>query len=271
SMRTRWSDEGQTKQVTAPVSLIVSAFASIQDVRQTLTPQLITTENNQALDTTLILVDLGQGRNRLAGSILSQVLGQVGNDVPDLEEPTQLKQLVEPVNALRAQGKLLAYHDRADGGLWASICEMAFAGHTGVSLNVDMLITEGDGISDSRAEMGDSKNWASQVSERRKELTLKALFSEELGVVLQVRATDRDAVLQTLRAHGLSRHSHVIGKPNAKGIVEVYRDTKAVISAPLEQLHKVWDEVSSRIAQLRDSPACADSEHAAVGAPNDPG
>ncbi|RZL07619.1 MAG: phosphoribosylformylglycinamidine synthase, partial [Rubrivivax sp.] len=272
SMRTRWSsNDGQTKQVTAPVSLIVSAFASIQDVRQTLTPQLITVENNQALDTTLILVDLGQGRNRLAGSILSQVLGQVGNEVPDLDEPSQLKQLVEAVNALRAQGKLLAYHDRADGGLWASVCEMAFAGHTGVSLNVDMLITEGDGITDSRAEMGDSKNWASQVSERRKELTLKALFSEELGVVLQVRATERDAVIQILREHGLSRHSHVIGKPNAKGVIEVYRDTKAVFSAPLEQLHKTWDEVSWRIAQLRDNPACADSEHAAVGAPNDPG
>ncbi|MFZ5528963.1 MAG: phosphoribosylformylglycinamidine synthase [Pseudomonadota bacterium] len=271
SMRTKWADDGATKQVTAPVSLIVTAFASIDDVRGTLTPQLITAENGQALDSTLILVDLGEGRNRMGGSMLAQVLNQFGNEVPDVDNPEALKAAVTAVNALRAQGKLLAYHDRGDGGLWASVAEMAFAGHTGVSLNVDMLVTEGDGISDSRAEMGDSKNWASQVSERRNELTLKALFSEELGLVLQVRTAERDEVLRTLREHGLSRHSHVIGKPNTKGVVEVWRDTKAVFSAPLEQLHKTWDDVSWRIAQLRDNPACADSEHAQIGAQNDPG
>ena len=271
SMRTKWADEGATKQVTAPVSLIVTAFASIDDVRGTLTPQLVTAENGQALDSTLILVDLGEGRNRMGGSMLAQVLNQFGNDVPDVDNPEALKAAVTAVNALRAQGKLLAYHDRGDGGLWATVAEMAFAGHTGVSLNVDMLVTEGDGISDSRAEMGDSKNWASQVSERRNELTLKALFNEELGLVLQVRTTERDDVLRTLREHGLSRHSHVIGKPNTKGVVEVWRDTKAVFSAPLEQLHKTWDDVSWRIAQLRDNPACADSEHAQIGVENDPG
>jgi phosphoribosylformylglycinamidine synthase len=271
SMRTKWVDAGQTKQVTAPVSLIVTAFASIDDVRTTLTPQLITSENGQALDSSLILIDLGEGRRRMGGSMLAQVLGQFGNDVPDLDNPEQLKQAVAAVNVLRAQGKLLAYHDRGDGGLWATACEMAFAGHTGVSLNVDMLITEGDGITDSRADMGDSKNWAGQVGERRNELTLKALFNEELGIVLQVRTTDRDAVMQTLREHGLSKHSHVVGKPNTKGEVQVWRDAKAVFAAPLEQLHKTWDEVSWRIAQLRDNPACADSEHAAIGQPHDPG
>ena len=111
-----------------------------------------------------------------------------------------------------AQGLLLAYHDRSDGGLFATVCEMAFAGKVGVALNVDMLVTEGDGISDSRAEYGDSKNWAAQVQARRDELTLKALFNEELGVVLQIRSEDRDAVMQVLREHGLSRHSHCIGK-----------------------------------------------------------
>ncbi len=270
-MRTRWSDGADTKQVTAPVSLIVTAFASIDDVRPTLTPQLITSEGGQALDSSLILIDLGQGQNRMAGSILSQVLNQFGQAVPDLDNPELLKQTVLAVNVLRAQGKLLAYHDRADGGLWATACEMAFAGHTGVSLNVDMLVLEGDGISDSRADMGDSKNWVGQVGERRNELTLKALFSEELGVVLQVRTADRDAVMQTLREHGLSKHSHVIGKPNAKGVVEVWRDAKAVFSAPLLDLHQTWDDVSWRIAQLRDNPACADSEHSLVGQANDPG
>ncbi len=234
-------------------------------MRGTLTPQLVTTENGQPLDTSLILIDLGQGKKRMGGSMLAQVLNQFGNEVPDVDSPAMLKATVEAVNALRAQGKLLAYHDRGDGGLWATVCEMAFAGHTGVAINVDMLVTEGDGISDSRADTGDSKNWAGQVSERRNELTLKALFNEELGVVLQVRTAERDAVMQTLREHGLSQHSHVIGKPNNKGEVQVWRDAKDIFKAPLQQLHQTWDEVSWRIAQQRDNPACADSEHATIG------
>jgi phosphoribosylformylglycinamidine synthase len=269
SMRTRWSDAGQTRQVTAPVSLIVSAFVSLADVRCTLTPQL------QPGDTTLVLVDLGQGRNRLGGSMLAQVLGQFGSHdadgVPDLDDPAQLKALVACVNQLRDEGRLLAYHDRSDGGLWATVCEMAFAGHLGVSLNVDLLVTEGDGIADSRAEYGDSKNWASQVGARRQELTLKALFNEELGVVLQVPTEVRNEVMRTLRAHGLSKHSHFIGKTNERGVMEVWRDTKVVFSATVRDLHQTWDEVSWRMAALRDNPACADAEHAEAGRSDDAG
>jgi phosphoribosylformylglycinamidine synthase len=269
SMRTRWSDAGVAKQVTAPVSLVVSAFASLEDVRGTLTPQL------QPGDTTLVLVDLGQGRHRMAGSMLAQVLGQVGSrgadGVPDLDDPALLVSLVAAVGELRGAGCILAYHDRSDGGLWAAVCEMAFAGHLGVSLNVDLLVTEGDGIADSRAEYGDSKNWAAQVGPRRDELTLRALFNEELGVVLQVPTPQRDAVMQTLRRHGLSRMSHVVGKPNDRGVMEVWRDTRAVFTSPLADLHQAWDEVSWRIATLRDNPACADAEHAATGRPDDPG
>ncbi|MGQ3092115.1 MAG: phosphoribosylformylglycinamidine synthase [Roseateles sp.] len=261
SMRTKWDD----KQVTAPVSLIVTAFASVADVRGTLTPQL------QREDSALILIDLGQGKHRMAGSILAQTLNQFGRDVPDLDEPQQLVSLVSAINELRAAGKLLAYHDRSDGGLWAAACEMAFAGQQGLSLNVDMLVTEGDGISDSRADMGDSKNWAAQVSARREELTLRALFNEELGALIQVRAADRDAVMQVLRAHGLSRHSHVVAKPNAARQMEVWRDAKKVFNADLTALQQTWDEVSWRIAQLRDNPACADAEHAAAGKADDPG
>jgi phosphoribosylformylglycinamidine synthase len=261
SMRTKWDD----KQVTAPVSLIVSAFATLDDVRGTLTPQL------QPGDTTLILIDLGAAKNRVGGSMLAQVLNQFGDAVPDVDDPVALKSLVGAINRLRSEGKLLAYHDRSDGGLWAAVCEMAFAGHVGVSLNVDMLVTEGDGIADSRAEFGDSKNWASQVSERRNELTLKALFNEEIGAVIQVKTADRDAVMAALREHSLSKHARVIGKPNDRGAIEVWRDAKAQFAAPLEQLHKAWDDVSWRIAQLRDNPACADSEHAAAGVADDPG
>ncbi len=265
SMRTRWKDRGTEKQVTAPVSLIVSAFATLADVRPTLTPQL------QPGDTTLILIDLGLGKNRMGGSMLAQVINQFGNEVPDLDEPAMLKSLVQAINALRAQGRLLAYHDRSDGGVWAAVCEMAFAGHLGVSLNIDMLVTEGDGISDSRAEFGDSKNWAGQVSARRTELSLRALFNEELGVVIQVPTAVRNEVMQTLREHGLSKHSHFIGKPNERGVVEVWRDAKSIFSAPLRDLHQTWDEVSWRIAQLRDNPACADAEHQVAGESSDPG
>src|SRR5690606_2226823 len=148
---------------------------SLADVRGTLTPQLDAAQE----DTTLILIDLGKGQNRMGGSILGQTLEQSGDEVPDLDDPQDLVNLVNAVNALRAKGHILAYHDRSDGGLLAAVAEMAFAGHVGVALNVDLLVTEGDGISDSRMETGDAKNWAQQISARREELTLKALFSEE--------------------------------------------------------------------------------------------
>src|SRR5205085_5182848 len=125
--------------------------------------------------------------------------------------------LVDAVARLRDADLVLAFHDRSDGGLWAAVCEMAFAGHMGVSLNVDLLVTESDGIVDSRAEYGDSKNWAAQVSARREELALRALFNEELGVVVQVPTARRDEALQVLRACGLSRHSHTIGKTSVRG------------------------------------------------------
>jgi phosphoribosylformylglycinamidine synthase len=275
SMRTRWSEGGASRQVIAPVSLIVSAFATLDDVRGTLTPQLRTVDpapgGPACGDTTLILVDLGAGRRRLGGSMLAQVLGRFGDVVPDLDDPQRLKALVAAINQLRGEARILAYHDRSDGGLWACVCEMAFAGHLGVSLNVDILVTEGDGIADSRAEYGDSKNWAAQVGERRQQLTLEALFNEELGVVIQVRTAQRDAVMATLRAHGLSRHAHVIGKTNERAVVEVWRDAKCQFSAPLAELHRQWDEVSWRIARQRDNPECADAEHAAAGAADDPG
>ncbi len=274
SMRTQWKDAGTDKKVTSPVSLIVSGFATLQDVRGTLTPQLNATE-----DTTLVLVDLGKGQHRMAASILAQTLDQVGDKVPDLDDAKDLVNLVNAVNALRAKGQVLAYHDRGDGGLLATVAEMAFAGRVGVALNVDMLVTEGDGISDSRMDVGDSKNWAGQVGARREEATLKALFSEELGVVLQVRTAERSEVMATLREHGLSKFSHFIGKTRpaadaiaaGKGELQIWRDAKSIFSAKLADLHQVWDAVSWKIAQQRDNPICADAEHAAAGAEQDSG
>ncbi len=275
SMRTTWKADGAAHKVVSPVSPIISAFVWLADVRGTLTPQL----NRDEADSTLILIDLGRGSKRMAGSVLAQALNQEGQEVPDLHSAEDLKNLVNAINTLRSQGKLLAYHDKSDGGLLACVAEMAFAGHVGVSLNIDILLTEGDGISDSRAEYGDSKNWATQVSARREELALKALFNEELGVVIQVRTQERNAIMQTLREHGLSRHSHFIGKTrpehsalqDGKGDLSIWRDTKKVFSAKLQDLHQVWDSVSWKIAQGRDNPVCADMEHASIGDPQDPG
>ena len=275
SMRTTWKEGDDSKKVISPVSLIVSAFAALKDVRGTLTPQL----NRDEPDTTLILIDLGKGQKRMGASILAQTLNCGDGDVPDLDDAKDLIHLVNAVNALRAKNQIMAYHDRSDGGLFACVCEMAFAGHVGVALNIDMLLVEGDGITDSRMEVGDSKNWASQVGARRDELTLKALFNEELGAVIQVRSAIRNEVMQTLREHGLSKFSHFIGKTRpehsplsvGKGEVQVWRDTKAVFKAKLQDLHQVWDSVSWKICQQRDNPAGADAEHAAVGDLTNPG
>ncbi|WP_314972903.1 phosphoribosylformylglycinamidine synthase [Comamonas testosteroni] len=275
SMRTQWSEDGQTKKVTSPVSLIITGFAAIDDVRTTLTPQL----DAEVEDSTLVLIDLGRGKMRMGGSIIGQVLNQSGNETPDLDDAKDLIALVDAVNALRAKGLILAYHDKGDGGLLATVAEMAFAGHVGVALNVDMLITEGDGISDSRMDSGEGKNWGKQVAGRREDLTLRALFNEELGVVLQIKTEDRAEVMNVLREHGLIQCSHTIGKTRpasspvdaGKGELQVWRDAQKVFGATLSDLHQVWDAVSWKICQQRDNPVCADSEHAAAGEPTDPG
>jgi phosphoribosylformylglycinamidine synthase len=144
---------------------------------------------------------------------------------------------------------------------------MAFAGHMGVSLNVDMLTLDAHHESD----YGDAKDWTKQTSGRREDRTVRALFSEELGAVVQVRAADRDAVFVALREHGLSACSHVIGKPNERDTIEIYRDAKKIYEAPRVELHRAWGEVSWRIARLRDNPACADAEYDALSDANDPG
>jgi phosphoribosylformylglycinamidine synthase len=265
SMRTRWDEQGVAKEVVAPVSLIISAFAPVDDVRGHLSPQL--RRPDEAGDSVLIAIDLGRGRHRLGGSILAQVTQQVGDAVPDVDDPEDLKRFFAAIQALNRAGRLLAYHDRSDGGLWATVCEMAFAGHVGVSLNVDMLTLDAQ----HEFDYGDAKDWAKQTSGRREDRTIRALFNEELGAVIQVRAHERDAVFAALREHGLSACSHVIGKLNGHDTIEIYRDAKKIYEAPRVDLQRAWSEVSWRISRLRDNPACADAEYDALLDAADPG
>ena len=263
SMRTTWQDEGEAKSVISPVSLIVSSFAPVPDVRRTLTPQLRTDLG----ETALILIDLGRGKNRMGASALAQVTQQLGDAVPDVDSPEDLKAFFAAIQHLNADGKLLAYHDRSDGGLFATLCEMAFAGRAGVSVNLDILTMEGEHASD----WGDAKNWATQVGERRNEMTLRALFSEELGAVVQVRAEDKSLVMNVLRELNLGACSHIIGKVNDRGVVEFTRDAKVIYLEKRSNLHRLWSETSWRIARLRDNPACADQEYERLQDETDPG
>ena len=264
SMRTRWSDgsENLTKEVIAPVSLVVTAFAPVADVKKTVTPQLRTDLG----PTTLILVDLGQGHQRMAGSILAQVAGQLGDQVPDVDSAQILRSFVATMRALIDSGIVLAYHDRSDGGLFVTLCEMAFAGRCGVSINLDLLT-----IDPYAADWGDFKIRPEQVAVQRNELTLKALFNEEAGAVIQVPSAERDAVMQVLRGAGLSAHAHVIGAPNTSDEIEVFRDAKRIWGRARADLAKRWSEVSWRIASRRDNPACAQAEYNVWDDTDDPG
>ena len=247
SMKTAWRDGSEDKLVCAPVSLVASAAAQVADVRRTLTPQLAADA-----DTLLLLVDLGGGRNRMGGSILAQVTRQIGHEVPDVDEPAALSAFVGALRDLQRAGRVLAYHDRSDGGLYAALCEMAFAGHCGVTVNLDVLA-----VDPVAADWGDFKIRPEQVSVRRSELILRSLFSEELGAVLQIRAADKSAVMDTLRTAGLGGVSQFIGKPNAGDVIEFWCDAKPVfaraargVAARVER-DLVADRAAARQPRLR--------------------
>jgi phosphoribosylformylglycinamidine synthase len=227
SMSTVWKEAGKQKRITAPVSLIVSAFAPCADIRLSLTPQL-----EQIADTVLLLVDLGRGKNRLGGSILAQTTSQMGAETPDVDNPTDLKNFFAAIQQLGAEKKILAYHDRSDGGLFATIVEMAFAGHTGV----DLEIPSGHNA-------------------------FAALFSEELGAVLQVRLDDLDDVSDVLRQRGFKNCTSRIGTLNPHFALRIRRAGQEIYNENLPVLRGLWSDVTRRISSLRDNPACAESEY----------
>ncbi len=237
SMSTVWKDGEQQKRITAPISLIVSAFSPVTDIRLTLTPQL-----QAVADSVLLLVDLGRSKNRLGGSILAQVVSQMGEATPDVDSATDLKNFWNAIQQLGREQKLLAYHDRADGGLLATAVEMAFAGHTGVSIEIPHLHEP-----------------------------FAALFNEELGAVVQVRESDLDDVLLAFRSHGLKACVSRLGTLNPAHTFRVIQNGKVLIEENLFALRAIWSDVTRRIAALRDNPVHAEQEHQVRLDPKNPG
>ncbi|MFU8821379.1 MAG: phosphoribosylformylglycinamidine synthase [Gammaproteobacteria bacterium] len=239
SMRTRWETPDGDRAVIAPLSLIVSAFAPVEDVRRTLTPQL----RLDAGDSVLLLIDLGAGRNRLGGSALAQVYGRAGTQPPDLDEPTRLASFFAAIQELNASGQLLAYHDRSDGGLFATLVEMAFAGHCG--LDIDLAALGGD--------------------------PLAVLFTEELGAVVQLREDALEDVCGALATAGLADCSRLIGRPVASDRVQIRQGNRLLLDEARRELRDAWSQTSYQMQALRDHPDCAREEHAARLDDEDPG
>ena len=239
SMKTVWQQDGENREMVAPLSLIVTAFSPVQDIRKTLTPAVRTDVG----DTDLLLVDLGKGRNRLAASALAQVYGQVGHYAPDVDNPDALKAFFETVQDLLSDELLLAYHDRSDGGLLAVLAEMSFAGHSGITAR----------LGDIGADL------------------LPILFNEELGAVLQVRHCDTDAVLEAFREAGLAHCTHVIGELNDSDELVLTFGHETVFSAARASLQQIWAETSYQMQALRDNADCAAQEFERLADAQDPG
>ena len=246
SMRTAWQEENasgdlEEKSVTSPLSLVITGFAPVTDAMRTLTPQI----NLEQDESDLILIDLGGGRNRLGGSALAQVYGQVGDVCPDLEDPEDLRALFAVVQGLNAEGKLLAYHDRSDGGLLVTLLEMAFAAHAGLEIKLDWLVDE-------PAE------------------AVNALFAEELGAVIQVNRRDTEAVLAQFAAAGLETCG-VIARPRYDDQVRVTLFEEPLLETTRLLAQRTWSETSYRMQALRDNPDCAKSEFDGLLDDRDPG
>ena len=238
SMKTVWQDNGEERAVTAPLSLIITAFSPVTDVRKTLTPQLRTDKGK----TELILIDLGNGKNRLGASALAQVCKQIGDVPPDLDDSKQLKSFFSAIQQLNNEGYIMAWHDRSDGGLFACLCEMAFAGHCGLDIKLDSLDND----------------------------DLAVLFNEELGGVIQVSTKDKGHVENILKEHGLDTCSHLIGSVSTDKTIVFTRNENSVYASTLEELQKTWSETSFQMQSLRDNSLCARTEFDSISN-NDPG
>ncbi|MGH8398527.1 MAG: phosphoribosylformylglycinamidine synthase [Gammaproteobacteria bacterium] len=227
SMQTVWEQDGESRCMVAPLSLVISAFTPVNDVRRTLTPQL----RLDAGETKLLLIDLGGGKNRLGGSCLAQVYGQTHGAVPDLDSAASLHGFFAVIQELNIAGRLLAYHDRSDGGVFVTLCEMAFASHCGLTVRLD--------------DLGDD--------------TVAAMFAEEAGAVIQVRESDVLPVQRILAGHGLL-NVLVLGTPQDHGRIVFSHGNQTALEAERVELHKAWSETSFHMQQLRDNPEAAQQE-----------
>ena len=226
SMKTTWKEGEQSKAVTAPLSLIVTAFAPCSDARKTLTPQLV-----PDTDTVVLLLDLGAGKNRLGGSALAQVYKQIGDVAPDVDDAEKLKAFFNLIQRLNRDGKLLAYHDRSDGGMLAALCEMSFASHIGLDIRLDECKGDDLGI----------------------------LFNEELGALVQVRRADLADIFVQCDEAGLG-NVHEVARLNTSGTVNITHGKTQLYSENAITLRRIWSETTYQLQKLRDNPACAQQE-----------
>lgn len=261
-MKSVWQDRGQLKSVTSPLSLIVSAFAPVQDVRRTLTPELRTDVG----DTDLILIDLGGGKCRLGGSALAQVYKQIGDFNPDVVNPARLVAFFNVIQSLNRDGKLLAYHDRADGGLFITLCEMMFASHVGLNIEIDELCFERR-----RAEREYGEVTSEDVLRAENGRIMGVLFNEELGAVIQCRRADTSAVMAAFFTAGIRSELYVIGSISSDDKLKIKRNNKTVFQEARTVLQRAWSETSYQMQRLRDNPDCADSEYDRILDKNDKG
>ncbi|GEA59585.1 phosphoribosylformylglycinamidine synthase [Vibrio comitans] len=239
SMKTKWNENGEDKEVTSPLSLVITAFGRVEDVRKTVTPQLRTDKG----ESSLVLVDLGNGKNRMGATALAQVYKQLGDKPADVDNAEQLKGFFDAMQTLVRDDKLVAYHDKGDGGLFVTLAEMAFAGHCGVKADI--------------SELGED--------------TLATLFNEELGAVVQVKNEDLEQVRAVLAANGLETCSHVIGTVEASDNFEIFANGSAIVERSRTELRTIWAETTHKMQALRDNPACADQEFEAKKDNSDPG
>ena len=242
SMKTVWQDEGAQKSVVSPLSLIISAFAPVQDVRRTLTPELKNTA-----DSAIFAIDLGFGRSRMGGSALSQVWKNISGSAPDLNNSHHLAAFYQVMQSLVAEGRLLAYHDRGDGGLLATLAEMSFASHLGMNLDLAAMIEQ------TREQSGSNK---------LQDAAARTLFNEELGAVIQVAGEHIEAVQTAFEEAGLAAALHQIGAINHSERLLIQNRNTVLLNEDRLDLQKAWAETSWQMQRLRDNPECADSEYA---------
>ncbi|MCW8834449.1 MAG: phosphoribosylformylglycinamidine synthase [Colwellia sp.] len=239
SMKTQWDENGEAKSVTSPLSLVITAFGAVEDIRKTVTPQLRTDLG----DTRLVAIDLSKGKNRLGGSCLAQVYKQLGNETPDVDSPEILKGFFNAMQTLVREEKLIAYHDISDGGLFTAVAEMAFAGHTGVDVDLSKLV--GDNVS--------------------------VLFNEELGAVIQIRESDVDAIHAILAAHNILDCCTDVGRLNNEDTIRFTRNGETVLENSRTYFRTTWAQTTYKMQSLRDNPACAQEEHDVKFDTEDPG